>query len=423
MMNSFSSLETNDPKWQSLSSSQNFFAFLDKIALTNVGRLSTIRQIAVGVIVWTDGWDTSTGCKSNRSPMHTGTITLLIVDVESGQVVGIVTYPNMGGPGKIDHGTVFRRFQEDIAAYERNGNDRIFCCRHYGCEVEVHTHIMFVVQDQPERRQASGLLGGGSRLHPLFGMSCDFLDLQLPFQACKQCDNHLDKYVAAKDWTTSPMTGSCQHCLGWSLERLTTSSYKSSVEYPPYLEADTPGASLFDGPGYLPSRLLIVGWNHCINMFAVQNCWLEADVKKYLQQLCINDATIASFIQKCRRHVYLQEVKCNAGEYTHEQIASTIKDSLESPKSYDLPLPPAMWLLADTDANTEGIMHLSMGIQKAVFKFIIRWATDNRNGSTLQRRLAVNLAAVQDLKVAYCPCRPYKDDKFGGFTAEGYRAM
>ncbi len=66
----------------------------------------------------------------------------------------------------------------------------------------------------------------------------------------------------------------------------------------------------------------------------------------------MNDASIASFIQKCRRHVFLQEVKCNAEEYTHEQIASTIKDSLESPESYDLPLPPAMWLLADTEDKT-----------------------------------------------------------------------
>ncbi len=82
-----------------------------------------------------------------------------------------------------------------------------------------------------------------------------------------------------------------------------------------------------------------------------------------------------------------------------------------------------MWLLGDMGDKTEGIMHLSMGIQKAVFKFIIGWATEHKKGSTLQRRLAQNLGAVQDLKVAYCPCRPYKDEKFGGFTAETYRAM
>ena len=82
-----------------------------------------------------------------------------------------------------------------------------------------------------------------------------------------------------------------------------------------------------------------------------------------------------------------------------------------------------MWLLGNTEDKTEGIMHLSMGIQKAVFKFVIRWATENKNGSKLQQRLAGSLRAVQELKLAYCPCRPYKDEKFGGFTAEVYRAM
>ena len=68
-------------------------------------------------------------------------------------------------------------------------------------------------------------------------------------------------------------------------------------------------------------------------------------------------------------------------------------------------------------------MHLSMADQKAVFKFIIKWASHHKKGSTLQRRLAQSLTAVQNLKLAYCPCRPYKDDKFGGYTAETYRSM
>jgi hypothetical protein len=98
-------------------------------------------------------------------------------------------------------------------------------------------------------------------------------------------------------------------------------------------------------------------------------------------------------------------VKWNPEEYTHEQIASTIKESNNFPQSYDLPLPPAMWLLADTEDKTEGIMHLlSMGIRKAVFKFIICWATENRNGSTSQRQLAESLGAVQYLKMAYNLC-------------------
>jgi hypothetical protein len=327
----------------------------DQVVLTRYLEKGATRKICFPATscwtlgMWTGGWDMSTGCKSNRSPMHTGTITLFIVEVWSGNIVGIAMYPNMGGPGKIDHDPAFRCFQEDMADFEKEDRKRVLPSRHHSCDLEVHTKLMFIVQDQPERRGASGLLGGGSRLHPLFGMSCDFVSLVLPFEACKECNNHVVQYLEAKDWKKVPLDGECQHCLGWSLNRLTSCSYVSSFEYPHFVGDDTPGSALFHGPGRLPSSLLTDAWNHCIEMFAIRRDWLEANVKKYLQQLCINDASIASFIQKCRRHVYLQEVKCNAEEYTHEQIASTIKDSLKFPRSYNLPLPPAMWLLADTE--------------------------------------------------------------------------
>jgi hypothetical protein len=149
-MKKFVPAETKDPKWQSLTSSTKFKEFLSKIPTQPiVGPLSSLKQLAVGVIMWTDGWDTSTGCKSNRSPMHTGTITLLFVDVASQDIVGIVTYPNMGGPGKIDHGPVFRRFQEDIVEYENENTNRVFSSRYHSCKVQCYAKLLFIVQDQP----------------------------------------------------------------------------------------------------------------------------------------------------------------------------------------------------------------------------------------------------------------------------------
>lgn len=214
MLNKFLPTETKDPKWQSLVSCEKFKPFLNSIPTPTGG--SSVLQIAVGIIVWTDGWDTSTGCKSNRSPMHTGTVTLLFVTVLTGKVIGIATYPNMGGPGKIDHGPVFDRFQQDIAAFESADNkDRVFASRHHSRNVEIHTQILFVVQDQPERRQASGLLGGGSNLHPMFGMSCDFNKLELPFNACTQCEVKVHEYIEAANWSLVPMPNRCNHCLSW----------------------------------------------------------------------------------------------------------------------------------------------------------------------------------------------------------------
>jgi hypothetical protein len=206
--------------------------FLQRILKKGHNATSSSPQLAVGLLVWTDGWNTSNGCKFNRSHMHTGTVTLFIVEVWSGDIVGIATYPNMGGPGKINHGPAFCRFQEDMADFEKEDSDRVLPSHHHSCNIKVYTKVMFVVQDQPERRGASGLLGGGSGLHPLFGMSCDFGRLELPFEACKECINHLEQYLEAKDWTREPLEGKCQHCLGRSLNCLILSSYVSSFKYP-----------------------------------------------------------------------------------------------------------------------------------------------------------------------------------------------
>ena len=224
MMIQFDPADIKDPKWESIAHCKKFQDFVHSIVDKSDSPL-TMRQIAIGVIVWTDGWDTSTGCKSNRSPMHTGTITLVFVDVGTGDLVGITTYPNLGGPGKLDHGPVFERFQKDIADFEKEGGERGFSSRHFSSEVEVHARVMFLVQDQPERRGASGLLGGGSTLHPLFGTLCDFKRLENPFVACEECETGLLLYLEVKDWTLPPMSGQCEHCLGWSLNRIPGTSY------------------------------------------------------------------------------------------------------------------------------------------------------------------------------------------------------
>jgi hypothetical protein len=421
MLKKFKPQETKDPKWQSIASCQKFKAFMSRVS--NHHRVSSIRKLAMGLLVWTDGWDKSTGCKSNCSPMHTGTVTLRFVNIQSKSVVGIATYPNMGGPDKIDHGPVFQQFKEVIFEFEADDDNRVFACRHFSSDVEIHTKVIFIIQDQPERRQASCLLGGNSILHPLFGVSCDNSELAVPFSTCQKCIDDLEQYVSAKDWSRPPMSKHCSRCIGWSLRKFMKVKYETSYPAPSDFKEATPGASLFIGPGRLTSEMLIDSWNHCIDMFAVKYKWLECDVKKYLHQLCINNASIALFLNTCRCHVYMNNICDNAEDYSDDEVASSIQGALENPDDYSLPKPPAMWKIREVEDKTEGIMHLSMGVQKAIFKFIIKWASQHKKGSTLQRRLAKNLRAVQDLKLSYCPCRPYKDDKFGGSTAETYRSM
>jgi hypothetical protein len=86
-------------EWQSIASCKTFLKFMADVR--NSMGSPKLRQLAVGLLVWTDGWDTSTGCKSNCLPMHTGTVTLLFVYIESKLVVGLSTLSHMGGPEKL----------------------------------------------------------------------------------------------------------------------------------------------------------------------------------------------------------------------------------------------------------------------------------------------------------------------------------
>ena len=173
-------------------------------------------------------------------------------------------------------------------------------------------------------------------------MSCDFKNLDRQFNSCKICQIQVDEYIAQADWTCTPATVRCKNCISWDVEQLQGCKYKTLFPLPEEFLDTSPGYSLFQSPGQLTSELLIAGWNHAIDMFVHQQKWIQTDVQRYLHQLCINDSTIDTFLQSCRNHVLLKEVKLNHSDYEQEEIARTILDYNEKPEEYDLPKAPAM---------------------------------------------------------------------------------
>jgi hypothetical protein len=173
----------------------------------------------------------------------------------------------MGGPGKINHGPVFQRFLEDLSEFERDNSSHQFHSRYHAGKVEVYTKLLFIIHDQPERRQASCLLAGNSVLHPLFGMSSDFKNLVRPFNACKDCQTKVFEYIEEENWLCPPVQDYCPNCVSWNVDNLTDCKYSVSYPMPFALLETSPGYSLFHGPGRISSGLLIAGWNHAIEMF------------------------------------------------------------------------------------------------------------------------------------------------------------
>ena len=68
-------------------------------------------------------------------------------------------------------------------------------------------------------------------------------------------------------------------------------------------------------------------------------------------------------------------------------------------------------------------MHLAMNTQKAVFKLVLHWASSLLHGPTLMKRLQPLVTHVQLLRLPYICVHMFKNDKFGGYVAENYRAI
>ncbi len=110
-------------------------------------------------------------------------------------------------------------------------------------------------------------------------------------------------------------------------------------------------------------------------------------------------------------------------EYGNAIVAYVNADQQQQPDIYELPPTPPCWSIGTLNQRVETIMHLAMNTQKAVFKLVLKWASDMDNGTLLRSRLKPLIASVQGLRLPYVPARMFKNAKFGGFVAENYRAL
>jgi hypothetical protein len=90
------------------------------------------------------------------------------------------------------------------------------------------------------------------------------------------------------------------------------------------------------------------GWDDSLEMFVHRYLWVEADIRVYLKQLCVNEATQDKFLAQGRRCVMLLDVQDNPDDFELDEIESTMADAAKSPEMHNLPLPPAMWSIGDT---------------------------------------------------------------------------
>ncbi len=375
--------------------------------------------VTIGLLFWMDGWDPSASTKNNRSPVHTASATLLCIDNNTGLPFDARSFPIACGPGKANHNAVFQALKTSLNKLEEGNH--LMWSHHHNRWTNVRSHVLAFLMDQPERRGSNNLLGGGSNLHALFGMSCNFAQLERSFAACDKCLRVASRYVDAGDFTT-PMNFACRQCYSFLLTRLEKyGKYKREIHR--RLPVDAPGHHLAHHPGSLTFTLLLDAWHYGLRKFVHEQVWTDKDIYAYFTLLCINPATITNFTRCGGNYLLVQAMTERPHKYEADLVTETMADRDQHPHMYELPATPAAWSIGSMDQRVEAIMHLAMNTEKAVFKLVLKWASLSGNGGLLRRRLQPLVESVSTLRLPYLPVRMFKNEKFGGYVAENYRAL
>jgi hypothetical protein len=132
-----------------------------------------LRKHVCGLTYWFDGWDpNSSMSKANKTPIWSGTVTLIFGSLD-GKVDFVTTRLVTSGPGKADHTKVIECILQNIRSMQQQCSNRTFWVRRLRSYALVYPSVLLVTCDHPERRSISGLLGGNSKLHSCYGVSCD----------------------------------------------------------------------------------------------------------------------------------------------------------------------------------------------------------------------------------------------------------
>ena len=382
--------------------------------------------LVVFFLMWFDGWDPNGSSKGNRSPVWSGSLTMVFITLQ-GKVVSVATYPFAAGPGKADHNVIFQNIISDVAALQTtldNGDNvrRWYYSRSAAQMALVYGQIFCIWQDQPARRGETNLLGGNSNNHAIFGTSCYVKHLQKPIAACNDCRQATTMYLGQGDFS-NPLHPNCPHCTNWRFPTEPKSSlYRQDISNK-FPEDAVAGKEFNSGGGQIETPLLIAAWQEACTA-VVEGRWTDGTVLIYLKTLCVNEETIKAMITQCRDHMLWRELGTDPDSYDDATKAYYRRKFAANPHLFAIPEPPAAWLLAPLSLHVETIMHLAGGVQKAVAKFVHQYATSIGKGPSLTTRLAFPIALLHKYcRVQHLPLAAYNTDKFGGWVMENYKSL
>lgn len=420
--------EHDNPRYRSLVESESFFQkrMLVPEEYRSPTRTDRTPSVLVYTVIWSDGWDPNRSNKGNRYPVWTATATMVFVELgTTDKPYLVVTELLATGPGKDSHNGFYEMLRNEKRKVWENEDGTLqplrFYSKHHGCDVNVFVSLGLFLQDNPERRSAAELKGGNSNNHGIFGVSCNFDLLEVPFQSCRACRELLLPYIKAKNFDDDPTNVCCKGCMGWSIDKLcSVGKYKEPISENLKLEEGEHGFHLTLGPGRITFDMCKKAWAHAIEKFIEKPEWTAGNTEAYFDLFCFNKSLINRFIEEARAYINIKEAR-NPGS-----VVFTSEDERQywfDQERFELPNYPAMWDLVEIEEITETPMHLGMGGQKAVLRSTLLYCSSRGKKVEFVRRSRKVIKNLILVRVDIAPVLLYKDEKFGGYVAENYSAI
>lgn len=352
-----------------------------KQILDNATRNNKSYDIISYITEWSDSFDPNTSSKNNRASVYVKSITFVPAS-NSAFPSSFYTFPLCIGHGKTIKLELEKRMVLDLEAFKKD-IPLSFWDSSANVKKSVYLDILLSMQDQPERRAGLSLMMGNSRMHPRFGISCDYVAIQQSQRSCKDCYKRLTK--KEEDNIT------CPNCLNWSLNiENKLCHFKAPENYPddcPFLLNEK----------YLQPRVLTTDLLTSIVKLSVskvkENIWKKQNVFAFL------------------------------GTYgIHQEYINYLMESIKNDTEIEIPF---TWQrnLSIHD-HVETIMHLLfLGVTKSTFNDIHAWLRSKNLFTKFLAMVDKILQPIQNLRLEWCKIIPYGTGKFGGHVSENYLAM
>lgn len=316
-------------------------------------------------------------------------------------------YPIAIGPKSGDHREVQRIILNNIKEMEEAESVEFFNGA-TGTIQKFATHMLCFIQDQPERRNFTGLLSGGKAFHSRWGWSFNVASCYEKLLPCDDCRKTLSETSYEEVW--QPLE-SCASCYNF------------------WQNPDIMSCPIAEGPNGNEDR----GQHKCLQLSfkilkeAVTRChekivsheWSKQSAKAYLSGYCVN-TQFQEEITNCALNVAKIETAVNANDPDVVEAAQKLREG--EPENYQKWVPPAIW---DTELDlqqfTEPGMHLLfLGIVKNSLLDIQEWLALRNKYSTMQRKLEGLTSQVEGLRLSWCKVVIYRGEKLGGWFSENF---